>query len=526
MSHLADSTSREIWSLDRPFSNFEFVEDRFSGSAPIRKLFSASRCRHAHSIILEKVPAAGTLAEENEDLLAMAPDFAHETVYRISFWQEPLAEDGSSPLRSDNCLGYALLKEDAAPSRNLKGWRIYEAVFRIYPHEHNYANAVARFPVRVDGSQLEIPGCLYAQQNGVNKTCAQVAIRSIISTYFGTNDLSYRKINELAAAGDPDFDPSAGLTNLEVARVLDGLAVNYLQLDYNHWEATYPDIRKELPYQKVLYSGIESRCGALMAFDLRGPNAPEVGHIIPLFGHTFNEDSWAPIADVVYFRVGEAIRYIPSRSWMSSFLVHDDNFGANLCIPQGFLDPDSVSCIFELLPEGWIYSGVSAEVAAADYFYSILPNLPDDPEIPWLRRLHHYVATKRLILRHVPITKEDYLRELSEHMDWEERKESKDTINDLENDLTVDRFWMVEVSVPEVFPTNKRKLGEILLDATTGLSNQVDGASFVLARVPGSFVFFDSLDANDEPKFTFSPSSLLSHTRLFPSSSGFCTGSS
>ena len=77
---------------------------------------------------------------------------------------------------------------------------------------------------------------------------------------------------------------------------------------------------------------------------------------------------------------------------------------------------------------------------------------------------------------------------------------------------------MVEVSVPEVFPTNKRKLGEILLDATNNLSDKVDGASFVLARVPGSFVFFDSIDGDGEPKFTFSPSSLLSHTRLYPSS--------
>jgi hypothetical protein len=78
---------------------------------------------------------------------------------------------------------------------------------------------------------------------------------------------------------------------------------------------------------------------------------------------------------------------------------------------------------------------------------------------------------------------------------------------------------MVEVSVPEVFPTNKRKLGEILLDASRDLSPETDGASFVLARLPGYFVFFDSLDANAEPVFSFTPNQLRSHTRLFSASS-------
>ncbi|MCF7674078.1 MAG: hypothetical protein K9M97_01945 [Akkermansiaceae bacterium] len=45
MSHLAPASGLEVISLERPFSGFDFVDQRFSGSAPIRKLFSISRCR-------------------------------------------------------------------------------------------------------------------------------------------------------------------------------------------------------------------------------------------------------------------------------------------------------------------------------------------------------------------------------------------------------------------------------------------------------------------------------------------------
>jgi len=98
--------------------------------------------------------------------------------------------------------------------------------------------------------------------------------------------------------------------------------------------------------------------------------------------------------------------------------------------------------------------------------------------------------------------------------DWEGRKESESTINAFETSVSVDEFWMVEVSVPEVFPTNKRKLGEILLDASKPLSPETDGRSFVLARLPGAFVFFENLDAQGDPTFALSPSALLSHVPL------------
>jgi hypothetical protein len=513
MSHLSVGGDLEFVSLARPFSSFEFVEDHFSGSPPIRKIFSIARCREAETLICEKIAAVGNVAEENDDLRALDPAFVAKELVRLSFWKSR-AETGDT-LQDSDCIGYAILKLDAIPAVGWDRWHVYEAVFGSYPHPHNYANAAAAFPFRCGAKVHWVRGCLYAQQNTLTKTCAQVAIRSIASTYFGTNELSYRKINETARNLDPAFDASKGMTNDEIAEVLRALGLNVLPLDYGQLETIQPDIRDILPYQKLVYSGIESGCGALVAFKLSGPAAPQVGHVIPFFGHTFNEDSWAPTGGPAYFQYGEHIRYIPSRAWLSSFLVHDDNFGANLCIPQNFLKKDHISCVFELLPKGWAFSGAEAEVAAADYFYSILPNLPPSNDVPWLRRLWEYVADQRLILRHVPITKAGYLEHLRNLEDWEYKKESASTIRAFETSVSADKFWMVEVSVPEVFPTNKRKLGEILLNASAPLSPETDGSSFVMARFPGAFVFFDSLDLNGDPTFALSPSDILSHVPLF-----------
>ncbi len=476
---------------------------------------------------MEHVPAEGAVAEENEDLLARFPDFENRALVRLSFWSEPTG--GDDPATGAECLGYALLKLDHAPLRSADDtfvsdaegvaygemWHIYEAVFGAYPHPHNYINAAADFEFRCGNEIVSVRGCLYAQQNTLNKTCAQVAIRSIASTYFGRNDLSYRRINGIAARLTPGFDPANGMTNKEIAGVLKGLGINVLTLDYGELEAGHPDIRDILPYQKVVYSGIEGGCGALVSFNLQGPSAPDVGHVIPFFGHTFNEDSWAPTGGPAYFQYGEHIRYIPSRAWTSSFIVHDDNFGANLCIPHSFLKKEIVSCVFELLPPGWRSSGAEAEVAASDYFYSILPNLPFSDDLPWLRRLREYVDNQHLILRHVPITKQQYLESLRRMDDWEGLKENKETIREFEASVSGDKFWMVEVSIPEVFPTNKHKLGEILLDASQALSTRTDGSSFVLARFPGSFVFFESLDGHGDPTFALSPSNLRSHVPLY-----------
>lgn len=511
MSRLAPATATDVVSTDRPFSSFAFTETHFDGTAPIRRLFSLGRSHGASTLVIEVVPAAGAVEDENAELADISRDYRMADLKRISFWKQSFSDTAAiRSLTDEECLGYAILKRDVVSSRGIDRWHVFEAVFVRNSHEHNYCPAGHRFSFRAGDRNFSVRGCLYSQQNNLNKACAQVALRSLCATYLGDADLTYRRINGLAGEGDPDFDPANGLDSVKIGRVLHGLGIPFYDLNY----LADPDLQKDFPYQKLVYSGIETGCGSLLAFKLSGPSAPAVGHIIPCFGHTFNEDAWGPHADVMYFTVGARIAYVPSRAWTSSFIVHDDNLGANLCIPQAFVKDENAGYAVELLPRGYAYSGALAEIVASDYFYSLLPAVFNSGRgNPWLHRLIHYVTEQRLILRCVPITVKGYLDYLGNAEDWEHVTENPQSIEDL-SALKPEKLWMVEVSVPEVFSTNKRKLGEILLDAENPLSNQVDGTSFVLARFPECYVFFDSISDSGQPSFLTSPSNFKSHLPL------------
>jgi len=511
MSRLIAHRSFEAVDIRRPFSLFKLAEDRFEGSAPIRRLLTLARQREATFIIIEEVEPTDDIAAENDWLLSRYPDHHSEGLLRLSIWRgETVPTETMEGCDSTSCVGYAVLKHDAVPSRGFDQWHIYEAVLRKFPHPHNYCHAIANFTFRVGGGEWTIPGCLYAQQNGLSKACAQVAIRSVVATRLGRADVSYVEINGYAAEIDSVDDPGNGLSINQIAHVLQRLGVNFFQVNY---EVT-PELRQQLPFEKLIYSGIESGAGALMVFKMEGPGAPaDVSHIIAGFGHTFNEDAWAPQAQSAYFRIGETIRYIPSRAWASSFIVHDDNFGANLCIPTTYLKPDQVGYVVELLPTGATYSGALAEIVSADFFYSILPNLPRE-ENPWLDRLWDHFHQQKLILRCVFTTREQYVKGLESVEDWEGQTEDAAVIEDLRSQQA-QNLWMIEVAIPELFSTNKRKLGEILLNAEQGIDFHDPFKSFILARFPSLYVFFDGFGDQNTPLFLTSPSQIQSHTPLF-----------
>lgn len=510
MSRLATSSKVEIFSVTRPFSNFDFVDDHFQGSFPIRRLFSQSRSRTCHTVVLEEIPAAGAVADENAELKGLFPDYQMQCLRRISFWRTKFDhEKNISRQDAADCIGFAIFKHDSSAAQQVNEWHVFESVIVQYPHPHNFLPLANDFEVRVGGKRFRVRGVLYCQQNGMNKACAQVALRSVCATYLNEPDLTFRRINALAFRRGEPFTPGQGLKTHQILRVLDGLKIPYFDIYYPARPA-HEKWRAKLPYQKVIYSGVESGSGALLAFTLSGPRASDIGHIVPLFGHTFNEDTWAPNAEGDYFRVGNQIRYIPSEAWLSSLLAHDDNFGSNLCIPKDFIRRKRADFAVALRPRGFEFPGFVAEIVASDYFYSLLPQLGRLSN-RWMKRLRDYVSDQKLILRTVPNSKADYLAHLGAMKDWQDRGELPEIVRDIGSMLPA-RLWLVEVSIPDLFSTNKRKLGELLLDATRSYTQSGDYSFFVLARLPGVYAFFDRLDGRRHPRFLTVESKIQTHT--------------
>jgi hypothetical protein len=509
MSRLATASKVEVVPVIRPFSNFDFVDDHFQGSFPIRRLFSQARSRDCQTVVLEEIPAVGAVADENGEITKLFPDYQMQGLRRLSFWSTKFHEREIAQQNAKDCVGFAILKRDQSAAQQVDEWHVFESVIVQYPHEHNFLPLANSFEVRVGGNKFKLRGVLYCQQNGLNKACAQVALRSICSTYLNDPNLTFRQINTFAIIPGEPNTPGKGLNSTQILRVLDGLKIPHFQIYYpalppkEKWRAL-------LPYQKVVYSGIESGSGALLAFTMAGPRAGDVGHIVPVFGHTFNEDTWAPNAEGDYFRVGHKIRYIPSEAWLSSLIAHDDNFGSNLCIPKDFIKRKRADFAVALRPRGFEYPGFAAEIVASDYFYSLLPQL-DDLSDRWMKRLRNYVSDRKLILRTVPNSKADYLAHLRAMKDWQGKQESPQTVKDI-GSMLPDKLWIVEVSIPDLFSTNKRKLGELLLDATRPYTGKGDYSLFVLARLPGTYAFFERLDGRNHPRFLPVKSQIQTHT--------------
>lgn len=503
----AVSEDYEVIPLKPPFSFFDFAEARFPNCLSIRRLLSLARAANAETLVLERIHPCGIISEENEDILAELPSYTPGDLFRLSFWKKTFSADGVAQCVDEDLIGYGILKHDVVPAEKINRWHTFEAVFVKYPHRHNCVPRPQTYQITVGNYPFEIAGLLYCQQNSLNKACAQVALRSILSRLLPEGDISYRQINTLAEKAKPGFIKKDGLSVRQMREVFDNYKIKYSDVDYEN----NPASRSILPYQKYAYAGLESGGGALLGFRLSGGAAK---HIIPIYGHTFNKDTWVPDADMFYFSIGEGVRYIPSESWTSSFLGHDDNFGPNFCIPRLYIDNSNVDYVVEFFRPGISYSGVQAEAVSLNILYSILPSLSSFTN-KWIRRLEDSVSSQQVVFRAQAMTKSEYVDYLDALRDWNGNREDRNILLLLKQEMP-EHVWAVEISTPQLFPANERKLGEIVLDATKVL-NTSSGSSgddvFNFARLPGIY-FFGGDSANGFPQFNKVPSQLETHTSV------------
>ena len=500
-----------------PFSSFDWVEQHYAGTPAIHRCFSLARSFDCKTLVVETIPPVGLIADENEEIRSLELPHQQGGLFRLSFWSAEISsETSTSKMAPESLVGYAILKEDVIEdeSESHKQWHVFEAVFRKYEHAHNCVPEAATFAICVHDTRFSLKGILYCQQNGLNKACAHVALRSLLSRLVPEGDLSYTEMNAVArASGDSDYQPGNGLNVQQIRAILTHYQINYRDVDYSQATLDDENVRQSQPYQKYLYAGIESGCGALLGFSMAGPEAKDEKHIIPFYGHTFNKDTWVPDAQSSYFDIGGGLGYIPSESWTSSFIGHDDNFGANFCIPRLYIQPEQAQYVVELLRPRAEYGGMLAEALSSQILYSICNQII--PATHWQNRLFYYTDKQHVVLRSVCIDSNTYLDHLRSTPDWNGNHEDSDVVRILA-DFLPDLLWMVDISIPHLFPANERKLGEVILDA--GKSIQADEeanyGAFVIARLPDQFVVLDKFE-DGNPCFETVPSSIRSHVEVW-----------
>ena len=273
----------------------------------------------------------------------------------------------------------------------------------------------------------------------------------------------------------------------------------------------------------------EDRYPATIVFDTKEPGSR---HIIPVFGHTFNRDLWVSNAEQSYFKIGEDTRFLPSDSWLSTFIVHDDNWGSNFCCPKHFLRPASSTAstvkpkveranaaewlahVIATLPVAIKMSPLHAEAIGLDFLSTLLSSLPGTDNI-WATRLDAYFKAGLVVYRTVSVTGGDYADHLEDLQGWTQHSRvESDLVRGIRSLLENKRYWMVEMSLPELFSANLRKIGEVLLNAERAPKSRRDFDTFTLARLPGYFAVIENPDPA-KPKFEFIPTGINSHVALY-----------
>lgn len=538
MDHTVRATAKSKvlrpFSLHRPFSCFSFVDKHFGFSAtPIRRLMSQSRLHSAQTLIVEVPALSKDIQEEDEDIKKRFPRFRYSKVFRLSFFQKSFDRICSlRRIRQTDFLGYAVLKCEKIGDK-FTPWRIYESVLRPSRHDNNYYRGDQEWVCVIAGHKFSVRGYLYAQQNDMTNVCAHVAVRTAAARFHPKGDLTYREMNKLLGidhvvrkAGGNDGD---GLGVTEMVKLLNAAGATCFSADYTENQTA----QSKAPFQKFIYGSIESGFPAIIVFRCASGDR----HAIPIFGHTFNNDTWVQRADSSYFRIGQGTKYIPSESWVSMYIGHDDNWGSNYCIPrrylhtrrecnypqgenEGFCDKQSecVSCVIATFPKTVQISPIKAEALGGACLFSILrvtQPKQDCSELPWsnvwFKRLKDYSVLHQLVLRPLLIRASDYALHLSKIRDWDREKLNSSVLNRLREWNSQEWIWMIELSVPELFSANKRKIEEVLIKAEQPLHPIDIFSSFILARVPGYFVTRDSTSQ----AYDYWPSGAEGHVELY-----------
>ncbi len=492
------------------FSNFLFVDDRFASSTVLRRILSLARRLEYASMLIEKIEEADCklLEEENKALRTRQPDYTGSEVWRITFWRTPKEKPSQ-----DGLIGYAVVKRDYYKSKD-PYQHIYECVIKQYREtkHNNFVHCNRDYKIHAAGAEYNLSGTIYAQQNNVTFVCAHVALRSVLACVLPAADITYAEINGLIGIDHVNrtVGYGVGLGPDDIEIVLKALNINFRKTIHE------PNKNVDLPgeYQRNIYGFIESGAPALMGFELDtqlpAGKTTQPRHMIPVLGHTFNEDGWVAEAQRHYFGQN-SLGYFSSESWLSTYVVHDDNFGPYLCLPRHFLQKKHFRIILGVHKYPTESDAVSIETLGFAYLIGVSSG-SNPISNRWYNRFALYAKNGVLVLRTLLVQKQQYLAHLADLDCFGGVTLEQDCIDALRNKLP-EHFWMVEASAQELYSSTRRKFGEVLISATTKIPSPPDLTLLIAARLPGVVY------TRGAQQLEATPTKVEGHTQLFSFSS-------
>ncbi|HYN45249.1 MAG TPA: hypothetical protein VES64_01005 [Allosphingosinicella sp.] len=395
---------------------------------------------------------------------------------------------------------------------------IFEAIFpppcrrdeEGFPHKllNNFIYTDEEFVCEVRGRRFDVTGLYYCQQNGRTHVCAHASLRMALTSEQNAK-VTPAYVNILLGVAPP----CEGLGLGQLVQVIEDQGKYAQVVTCQKLEGKdYVEVLARETYISVLASIVESGDKALLIFstaeDDNGAGASAgPDHVVFVYGHTRHSDEWHPQAIAAYAGPADA-PYYPASSWIDHFLIHDDNFGPYYTLSSSALEFKKEVTAHQIIAIRDIRIGTAsqfAEANAASQLANLLPTLAPQASGRWFDYLT--AKQRKFMLRTILMEKRTYLEHLEAACGHDGTRMDPAEISLL--DALLDRFWMVEFSLPPLFTGNHSKLGEVIVSVDKVAESSGD-ANILALRLPGL-----SLVCDERGDLIPHGSNLRSHIGIF-----------
>lgn len=297
-----------------------------------------------------------------------------------------------------------------------------------------------------------------------------------------------------------------GLYREEITAVIKSVSKN----NFTTFDVEYKRMESNIAFWQNVYHSIESRFPVILLLKTLKNNAN--AHAVALLGHSLNEHNWWSYGTTGKYGMNvDEHSYLSSSLWCDSFIVNDDLVGPHYILPMAFqkncgTNPFMssfnkvrrwIAPLKEVLYEPMLFlsilpneiapywsSIISAEYEAIEWLYKFINANKSDTQISKLIKFedfffntyfYEYYLDKSLITRVIAVKKDEYIESIKD------QEFLKKHIEDIK-DILPSFMWIVEISIPELFWINKRKIGEIIL-------NPKQNNAVILCRLP-NWIYF------------------------------------
>lgn len=462
--------SIEILHVDPPFSFFEFAE-RFHNPIPLKRILSLMRKNGCRTIIVCEKELTEVTEKDREKILELGRKLKLRQLYELSFFKAIIPSPEEISQYAEDFLGFAIVCIDDLIDGGKRPY-VLESIIVKPQGQDEYLSCWSNHSTYITDTKFSIKGSFFTQQHGILNVCAHAAIKTALEN-LNNFDVkvkvpSMNDINAVLNKKDIKKKKIAGLTIKEMVEVITKLGFHCIPFDCS------PSRSFRKSYQQMAYYAIESGFPVIISFWVK-----KKGHVVTAIGHTFSDDTWLPKAEKGYFQATKEAGYLTSSSWMDNIIMHDDNYGPYYCMPTQYLERKKPRIIIVSPFKLELYGNIAETHAAQALYTWIIPKCKSyATPCRWMDYFMKYFKSNELILRTMFIKKDNYINYLKN------LKENLSTIIEYSIQLP-DHFWVVEISLPELFSINRKKVGEIIIK-NVDITKEAEPIATV--RLPGLFI--------------------------------------